>query len=115
MDGIRHDAAAVYCEIHVGDHGQNHESPFRLERGHTHGWRIESIRNRYSHGYLRRVESVRDLEALPVRLIHRETSGKRDDKSVGFARQVFLRMEKDDLKKIEERFTHDIFIYHEYG
>ena len=60
-------------------------------------------------------KSVRDLEALPVRLIHRETSGKREDKFVGFARQVFLRMEKADLKKIEERFTHDIFIYHEYG
>ena len=60
-------------------------------------------------------KSVRDLETLPVRLIHRETSQKGDDKSVGFARQVFLRMEKADLKKIEERFTHDIFIYHEYG
>ena len=60
-------------------------------------------------------KSVRDWETLPVRLIHRETSQKGDDKSVGFARQVFLRMEKADLKKIEERFTHDIFIYHEYG
>ena len=60
-------------------------------------------------------KSVRDLETLPVRLIHRETSQKGGDKSVGFARQVFLRMEKADLKKIEERFTRDIFLYHEYG
>ena len=43
-------------------------------------------------------KSVRDCQALPVRLIHRETSGKREDKFVGFARQVFLRMEKADLK-----------------
>ena len=112
---MRHDAAAVYCEIHVGDHGQNHESPYRLERGHTHGWRIESIRNRYPHGCLRRVEIGEGFGGPSFRLIHRETSGKRDDKSVGFARQVFLCMEKADLKKIEERFTRDIFIYHEYG
>ena len=31
-------------------------------------------------------KSVRDWETLPIRLIHRETSGKGDDKSVGFAR-----------------------------
>ena len=60
-------------------------------------------------------KSVRDWETLPIRLIHREASEKGDDKSVGFARQVFLRREKADLKKIEERFTRDIFIYHEYG
>ena len=62
-------------------------------------------------------KSVRDWETLPIRLdmIHRETSEKGDDKSVGFARQVFLRREKADLKKIEERFTRDIFLYHEYG
>ena len=60
-------------------------------------------------------KSVRDCQTLPVRLIHREASEKGDDKSVGFARQVFLRREKADLKKIEERFTRDIFLYHEYG
>ena len=62
-------------------------------------------------------KSVRDWETLPIRLdmIHRETSEKGDDKSGGFARQVFLRREKADLKKIEERCSRDIFIYHEYG
>ena len=60
-------------------------------------------------------KSVRDWETLPVRLIHRETSEKGDDKSADFAKQVFLHREKADLKKIEERFTRDIFIYHEYG
>ena len=60
---------------------------------------------------------MRDWATLPVRLdmFHHETSGKGVDKFADFARQVFLRMEKADLKKIEERFTHDIFIYHEYG
>ena len=60
-------------------------------------------------------KSVRDWATLPIRLIHREALGKGDDKSVGFARQFFLRREKADLKKIEERFTRDIFLYHEYG
>jgi hypothetical protein len=49
-------------------------------------------------------ESVRDWATLPVRLdmFHHETSGKGVDKFADFARQVFLRLEKADLKKIEE-------------
>ena len=89
--------------------------PFAWSVGTLMDGEFECIRNRYPHGYLRRVEIGEGFGAPSFRLIHRETSGKRDDKSVGFARQVFLRMEKADLKKIEERFTRDIFLYHEYG